>query len=343
MALGYLAALGTRLRAGVDRTLRPGLYSLIIITLTCGVFAFTLRRDGVFACQAAGYSGDRYLSYCQSTRYGDYDHGAFWFGLEPHAVDAASQAQVLFLGNSRTQLALSTSPLDSWFRTHGTSYYLLGFSHMGNYRFTGPLLTRLRPKAQVYIINLDRFFEADETPPAQTVMHDVTSRSHYAGKRSWQPVHRTICQAVARLCGDEYAFFRARGSGAWILRGGPRSEAAASFEHGMDEHTVATYSAAGRAFLAQLPVQRSCVLFTMAPTVGTPIGTGRAIADSLGVTFVAPELAGLRTFDGSHMDDESAARWSEAFIAAVGPLIRSCITTSANQASSRPGQHTLPP
>ena len=34
--------------------------------------------------------------------YGDYDHGAIWFGLEPAADAAAANAQVLFLGNSRT-------------------------------------------------------------------------------------------------------------------------------------------------------------------------------------------------------------------------------------------------
>src|SRR5688500_17401087 len=81
-------------------------YCLIIAVVALAAFAYSLRYQGIFSCQASGYGADRYLAYCQATSYSDYDHGAFWFGLEPEAVDAARNADVLFLGNSRMQFGL---------------------------------------------------------------------------------------------------------------------------------------------------------------------------------------------------------------------------------------------
>jgi hypothetical protein len=62
----------------------------------------------IFACKASGYPSDRYISYCGATEYGDYEHGAFWFDLEPVAELSAANADVIFLGNSRTQFGFST-------------------------------------------------------------------------------------------------------------------------------------------------------------------------------------------------------------------------------------------
>ena len=69
---------------------RPGAYIVIILAVVVGTFVYSLRTNGIFACQTAGYGSDRYLAYCQATKYGDYDHGAFWFNLEP---DVSANAQ----------------------------------------------------------------------------------------------------------------------------------------------------------------------------------------------------------------------------------------------------------
>jgi len=58
------------------------------------------------------------------------------------------------------------------------------------------------------------------------------------------------------------------------------------------------------------------------------IETAGAVADALGLNLVAPELEGLQTFDGSHLDPASAERWSKAFLDAAGPQIRKCLDTS---------------
>ena len=66
----------------------------------------------------------------------------------------------------------------------------------------------------------------------------------------------------------------------------------------------------------------------MADVIGTPIGTARAIANTLGRPLIAPELADLQTFDESHLDSPSAERWSSAFLAEATPRIRQCLDHS---------------
>ena len=78
--------------------------------------------------------------------YGDYEHGAFWFGLEP-ALDFASKADVLFLGNSRMQKAFSTTASADWFSAASAKYYLMGFSYGEHVSFAEMLLDKMHPQA----------------------------------------------------------------------------------------------------------------------------------------------------------------------------------------------------
>jgi hypothetical protein len=57
-----------------------------------------------------------------------------------------------------------------------------------------------------------------------------------------------------------------------------------------------------------------------------------AIAAKLGHDLLAPQIDGLLTFDGSHLDEASAERWSAAFLREAGPRIRRCV--DAAQAST---------
>lgn len=56
-------------------------------------YGLKLRTDDIFACPAAGYSTDAYLAYCHSETYGDYDHRAMWFGLEPELLHFAKRSK----------------------------------------------------------------------------------------------------------------------------------------------------------------------------------------------------------------------------------------------------------
>jgi hypothetical protein len=57
----------------------------------------------------------------------------------------------------------------------------------------------------------------------------------------------------------------------------------------------------------------------------TKTGNAEAIAAGVGLPLIAPDLDGLNTSDGYHLDRPSAERWSKAFLEAEGPEIRSCL------------------
>jgi hypothetical protein len=309
---------------------RPAVYTFLLLTSMVAAVLFTVRRNGIFACQAADYSPETYLSYCQATGYGDYDHGAFWFDLEPDAIEAAQRADVLFIGNSRMQMGLSTPATSDWFASRDASYYLLGFSHNVNFVFETHLLAKLHPRARVYVLNVDRFFRPIGSAPAQAVLGDSTARARYETKRDWQPVHRTLCRRLPSLCGDEHAFFRSRPTGAWKVAGGALRVAPVSYADGPEdgEAVLPAYGDSARKFVASLPVPRECVILTYIPYMKTDTATANSVARALGMDLVAPRLDGLATFDQSHLDQASALRWSTAFYETAGPRIAACLDSA---------------
>jgi hypothetical protein len=304
---------------------RSGLCILLVLAMALGAGAYRLRKNSIFSCQASGYSSDRYLGYCSATNYGDYDHGAIWFGLEP-AVSAAANAQVLFIGNSRTQFGFSTKATADWFSSLSLSYYLLGFSHFEYDTFEAPLLRKVRPQAKVYVINIDSFFERSKTGPGKTVMGDASARNRYEEQRQWQGIHKAICTTFEAVCGHDVAIFRSRSTGAWFVDGDRFTSEPASYSEDIDRNKLASYTALGNEFLPTLSADRACTILTVVPTVKTPVGTAKAIAAALGLNLVAPRLAGLITFDQSHLDQESAQRWSAQFLEEAGPQIRKCLS-----------------
>lgn len=305
---------------------RPLLYLVLLLCAVVGSFGYKLRNDGIFACNADRYSTNHYLAYCNSTAYGDYDHGAFWFALEPEAERNAIEAEVLFIGSSRMQFALSTATTTEWFSSPAVRYYLLGFSHTENIVFLAPLLLKLKPRAKVYVINVDRFFDDRVTPPANDLVRDSRARSTYAERRFWQTLHKPICGVLSAICGSHAAFFRRRDTGAWQLSGSDKFEPKAVADGSpSDQDRWAHYSTLGREFISNLPVDRRCVLLTIAPSAETRKAEAKAIAAALGFDLVESDIDGLQTFDGSHLDRPSAERWSKAFFQAAGPQIRSCL------------------
>lgn len=305
--------------------IRPILYILIILAAALATCAYTVRVKGLFACQANGYSSDRYLDYCQAANYGDYEHGAFWFNLEPSADNFARNAEVMFLGDSRLQVGFSTSATAQWFSSASARYYLFGFGYGGNVAFAEELLRKLRPQAKAYVMTVD-FFERSETPPAKEVMRDSTAPFRYRVKRLWQLAHKPFCKTLPLICGKNYVVFRSRETGAYhVTEFGKFKSNPVSYDHVSNYDMTRKYAASAMDFLSHLSVANECIILTMVPTVGANVETAQAVAKSLGVKLVAPELDGLQTFDGSHLDYASAGRWSQAFFEAAGPQIRKCL------------------
>jgi len=303
---------------------RPAIYVGVVLAAAFAACLYQIRTQTIFACPADGYGSDRYVSYCTGASYADYEHGAFQFDLEPGVRGHVRDADVLFIGNSRLQVALSTDATANWFSGTAAHYYLLGFN-FGNVVFAEELLRTIRPRARVFVINLDDFFERRETPLVQTILHDREARQKHESKRSWQSIHRPICGAFPRLCGTKFVVFRSRETGATHMENFTPKFGAVSYDQIVNQNVVDSNIAVAIDFLSHF-AQDKCVIFTSVPYVGMKIGNANAIAMGVGAKLVAPEFSkGLQTVDGSHLDRPSAERWSGAFFLEAGPTIRSCL------------------
>jgi hypothetical protein len=305
---------------------RATLYVCFVVLTSLAALAFQLRSQAIFACPANGYSTDRYLAYCHGGNYADYEHGAFYFNLERGVENSVRDANVLFLGNSRLQVAFSTHATTDWFATNSLRYYLLGFSYFENMFFSDKLLHMIRPKAKVYVINLDDFFSRSESPPVKMIMDDPEAMRRYEIKHLLQLMHERICQEAAFICGHKFVVFRSRETGAYFTEGAAEEKVApVSYDRQIDNKEVAVQTAAGLGFLSQFG-QGRCVILTMVPFIDTKIETAKAIARNLGMRLIVPSfIDGLQTYDGYHLDQPSAQRWSQAFFQVAGPKIRSCL------------------
>jgi hypothetical protein len=320
-------------------SLGPLFYTLTIFAVIVATFVFHLRRDSIFACTADLYGGNSYLAYCGGKAYGDYDHGAFWFGLEPDARQNAAAADVLFIGNSRMEFGFSAPALGRWFSANNLKYYLLGFTHFENSTFLGPLIRGLQPRARAYVINVDDFFLNNVTNPGNDVMYGFDStRARYETKRTWQTLHRIVCTWQPSLCGDAITIYRQRETGEWRLGWAAASnQVLEQTDRPVDVESVTRMKPIAERFISDLDVDRSCVFLTFLPAeqqVNTNRETASALARVLGLGLISPPLEGLQTFDGVHLEPDSAERFVRAFLEISGPRIQRCLGVDGRVAAS---------
>ena len=105
---------------------------------------------------------------------------------------------MLFLGNSRLQVAFSTAATADWFSAASARYYLLGFGYFENVIFAEEILRRIHPQARVYVINVDDFFERCETPPVKTILHDPEARQSIRDEAPLAASPRAGLQKISR-------------------------------------------------------------------------------------------------------------------------------------------------
>jgi len=310
------------------RNRKPLVYALALVVVALMAYGYKLVNHGIFACSANGYQDGWYFAYCNSTAYGDYDHGALWYPLEPETVSFASDAEVLMVGSSRMQYGFSTDTVDQWFSQRGISHYLLGFSHTETVKFMQPLLEKVNPQAKVIVINLDGFFENRVTEPVAKLFAGGDSRSRYEAKRRWQKPHRVLCGAIPGLCKNSPAVYRNIETGRWIQYGknpnwlkAPTALKSEEQQMEFDKGLILAQD-----FIRSIDQDGRCIFLTIVPSPFTPMKEVEYLAKKLGIPLHVPTPQGYLTRDNSHLDIPSAERWSQAYLQLSGDEIERCLT-----------------
>ena len=296
-----------------------------------GIFINTL------GCELRDFREGEYLSTCSHPVYQDYEHGALFFDLEPSVVMKMRAAKVLFLGSSRTQAGWHTSVLQQHLSNEGVSFYMLGFGFDEKMPFAKALIERYRLSPAVLVINADPFFVNRTSAASRPILErGFESRPGYLYRRGLSEVMKQLCSHDAglratRFCtGNRLTTMRNREDGTWrvpnwynfekdlvIYTGGPVSkrDEDAFFEN-------------ATTFMENLDIPRSCVILTAVPSDVSSKQLVERLSARLDTEHVFPIIEGLKTYEGLHLQLESARRWSQAFFAEANDILHRCTSSS---------------
>lgn len=290
-------------------------------------------------CRTTYYSDDRYIAYCDSARFGSYEHGALWFGLEHGTSKNIASAEVIVLGNSRTQFGFSTQAVREYFSDRHIPFYVLGFTSGEGSRFALSVLKRWNAKPKVLIINADPYFGNDISEVALDIMNlNPIAIWRLGSKYVFQRIQRYICAAVSYVCSEaKKDVFRSALDGTWYFKDSLFLDSGPFAEEPMipitdkkdvilDVDQIEAAHRIGREFIKTIGLDPRCVIITGVPTSGIDAPkVAAALAKLLDAALVLPELSELATFDGSHLNQASARRWSENFMEIATPTLNACL------------------
>lgn len=284
----------------------------------------------VTKCHAHPSSGDAYIAYCLDREYGDFEHEAFYFGLN-NTGRALAASQVIFLGNSKMQYAFSRANVAPFFEERNARFFVMGFGHGEQSRFPELVLQRHPARPALAIINVDPFFTDGITEPAAfPVQHPIAGYIDAAYKSVMQMPRAWICRHWANplLCDGQPAMMRSEITGQWdVAQFKPDPDPPYPTQPVVPVADVALHQWLTRAriiapeFLKTLKAR--CVVFTAVPSDAGKV-YAELLGRQLGVRFISPDVADLSTIDHIHLDGRSAVAWSNAFLRELDSIGRDC-------------------
>ena len=281
-------------------------------------------------CRSASVSAS-FLAYCQNPSFASYEHAAVFYGLEPAMVENLRRADVVFVGDSELLIGFSEANVEAFFASRGIRYFLLGFGYGESSEFAFAVLKKYAIKPKVMVLNIDPFFRHFRSAPATDVL-DGGIESHVRGleKKLSQELHTWTCQNFPARCTGTFAsIYRSPLTGRWYWHDtlAPPDLAYPFQSSPPPPSTLVTDATSiGETFLAELGLDRQCIILTGVPTPEYDTAFfADTLAARLGTRSVNAAAEGLATIDRGHLNAASADRWSTAFLAKAEPVIRGCL------------------
>jgi hypothetical protein len=245
---------------------------------------------------------------------GDNDHAALFFDENRIMTGIVRKADILILGNSRTQFAFPADRLRTFSQLSGHSIYNLsvGYNEAGRYFLELIRKFDLRPKT--VIINIDGFFHDQLSDYATEVLGDGA----WAAKRLslertlsyW--IYPSLAQALPNFSvgRTNYLVYRDTNTGAWIPQHFPaeRTPVLNAIVPVSPSHFESPFL---ETFLTEMKERQIRVLFTWIP--GPHASYLRGFAKKCGVRAINPPSLALFTFDKVHLDPDSGRIFAAAF------------------------------
>jgi hypothetical protein len=263
--------------------------------------------------------------YFQVSATGLFGQHAYYHEMAP-VREPLRAAEVLVLGNSRTQVAFAHETLDGFFREHGLRYYLLGFAD-SRVEFIRVLFEKYELKPQLVIVNADWFFVPGVSHWAEAAMQDSYFDSWkrrfemHASSEARRWIHRLLPHpAGLDVDGAPALVYRSVQRGDWLTSW---NLARPTNVHWLDASTTVAQAEVDNAlaFKRQLHGLGARMVLTWIPSRIDGRRWVRELAERIDVPVIVPNVRDLQTIDGSHLDPESARRFVEAFLQELPPYL----------------------
>jgi len=332
-------------------------YAILLVVVgyvtVVGAFIYSAKDIWIAGCRPAP-DPDQFISLCGSSGFGDYEHDAFWFGLEPAAIVNLKAADVVFTGSSRTMFAFSTAEVRSYFAARGLRQFNLGFSGEDGQIFFTKLAAKYDLHPRVLVIGVDPYFTDRVSVPAAAAIDTPVEIGRGLMKWAQIRLQPELCRRKILDCDKVgHTAFRSSTDGYFLWRDilmpdGERHRAHQTRPRDFQVDVPEAAKAAETLF-SRIGIPAACVVMVPMPLpeIWPKPDPVKRVADAVGAAYIDVDTGDDLTFlDEMHLSYWSAKRFSAAFVRAFDQLPQTCLGGSppliaAHQSPPAAAQYTL--
>jgi len=287
--------------------------AFFLVFLVCGVGTI-IKFDTYFTdfwrirvCDPTPYTQDDFMWGCQGITVSRYDSGSIFLGVQKDAIRNAENADVVIFGNSRTKRSFSTTAIDEYFKSKGLTYVVLAAEGAG-YKSALITMERFNLKPKIIMVNHEIFYTDFISPNfRELVDFPEKYKTRFTFFYNAQRVQKWACQSNIKWLKEYYC------SG--TVRGRWRSARTASMKWNL-ERMAGQMVRRSRELLEFKGYEESCPIWYIvnSPKAGT--NALKIAEEELGIQTVYKEVAGLYSYDDSHLDRPNSEKWAKEFVKA---------------------------
>jgi len=240
-----------------------------------------------------------------------------WHNIDGH-IDSANEADVLVVGNSRTQLGLLSSVLAPQMASLGLKIFWLSTGNGEGYWFSEQLFQRYQFSNKIVIIQDEPLTSLWRSYSARNAIKSSKwegEKRFFERQLSWD-LEKEIHKLIPKLSFStnwlsSHLLYRNKANGSWLdCMSGLREKRYAATLKEVEELPAA----GGMEFVKFVRQLNNTVILTTVPnsTKWTSKSVSKMARD-LNVYYLPPLERGLYTYDMGHLHPESAAEFSNDF------------------------------
>jgi len=283
------------------------------------------------------------ISYCHTKIIADHDFGVFYYNTVPEMIENLRQADVVIMGNSRTQYAFSTKTTDRYFTDKGLKYFLFGLGDGEASKFALLIMQRYNIRPKVMIINADPFFSDYMSDKAA----EIVGESPMSKIRFWTRVVALnimypVCRTVPTACQPALpVVYRSTVNGQWTQEPiSPDMRVPLNpIAFPVNPDRVKAAAKIGRSFFSALGLDPQCTVLNGIPGPSTDedsmpyansTGFAEALSKTLGTKFIKVSLDKMDTLEGVHFNAETAEKYSAGLVSHLDSILDACLSKNAS-------------